>query len=93
MEQSHANYLAGTYPPGQWRRIARAVRRRDRFRCHRCGARVWIAHHRHYDHLYNEEACAYCCLETVCDDCHRAIHGRDWAPTDAELEAMIRGLP
>jgi 5-methylcytosine-specific restriction endonuclease McrA len=92
MDKQYYDYIAGTYLPGQWQRIAKEVRRRDRFRCQRCRARGWHVHHRHYRHLFREQDCGYCCLTTLCEDCHKAEHGRNRAPTDEELAAMIRSL-
>jgi 5-methylcytosine-specific restriction endonuclease McrA len=67
-------YIAGVYLPGQWKRIANLVRRRDRFTCRDCGKRGWHVHHDHYRLLFHEED-DLTCLVTLCDVCHRRRHG------------------
>jgi 5-methylcytosine-specific restriction endonuclease McrA len=77
----------------KWQTIASHVRRRDRFRCRRCGRRGYQVHHKHYAHLGAEDECGYCCLQTLCAACHRAAHGiEDHAPSDEQLYALMAAI-
>ncbi len=67
-------YISGEYLPGQWKRIANLVRRRDEFTCRDCGQRGWHVHHEHYRFLFHEED-DLTCLVTLCDWCHCGRHG------------------
>jgi hypothetical protein len=43
--------------------------------CQRCGQRATDVHHKHYQTLGFERDGD---LEALCEDCHRAAHGRRW---------------
>jgi len=56
----------------QWEQKALKVRRRDKFRCRKCGERGWIVHHLTYERVGKEHMRD---LITVCDACHKRLHG------------------
>lgn len=55
-----------------WRGLRAQVLERDGHRCRRCRTdRNLSVHHRYYDVLGAERLSS---LETLCEDCHRAVH-------------------
>lgn len=59
----------------EWRERRRAVLERDHYLCQSClTAKATIVHHLTYAHLFNEPLFD---LVSVCEDCHRMLHGRD----------------
>ncbi len=61
----------------RWRERQKEVFKREGYRCQNCGCRpiMLFVHHRYYLHghkpwEYDDE-----CLMSVCNACHRALHG------------------
>ena len=60
----------------EWARLRRAVLKRDGHRCTQCGAAFNLqVHHIRYPEVWGEEREEE--LITVCDKCHRQIHGKE----------------
>ncbi len=59
----------------EWARLRKAVLKRDGYKCTHCGAAFNLqVHHIRYPVVWGEEREED--LTTVCDICHRQIHGK-----------------
>ena len=59
----------------EWREKCKQVLNRDEFKCTMCGSTEDLkVHHKSYEHLKHEPLDD---LTTLCDHCHRHIHGLD----------------
>lgn len=71
----------------EWKEKRRLVLTRDHHTCVHCGGNGWVVHHLNYFHV-GEELLEE--LETVCDCCHKQIHGIDvviiQTPVDTYVE-------
>lgn len=66
----------------QWREVCSRVRMRDGHRCRVCGCRYNLeVHHQTYyvngKSIVGHESDHLDCLLTVCERCHKTIHGRN----------------
>lgn len=61
----------------EWHSLRQSAKKRDRFRCTRCGYIGNLqVHHIHYNGIYTMEF-TLDQLETVCKECHNSIHSGD----------------
>lgn len=73
-QKEYHEYLKST----QWQEKSRAVLQRDGYTCQAClHRRATQAHHRTYDHIYNEPLFD---LVAICPTCHERLHQNNGAP-------------
>lgn len=60
------------YGGWRWRIVSDYVRRRDHFKCRKCGNRGWVVHHKRW--LKNGGWNWPLNMITLCESCHKGEH-------------------